>query len=113
MAWDAKTRSRHVAMPEPGFFLLRLRRKGMPIACRIFRHEGMWRASIGPILHDPHEDWTQAPGVSKVWLGGEMIDESTYRSWLDRAAAVAQHDPDNPIANPMMPLDLRQMKPLF
>lgn len=113
MPWSSLTRARAANMPEPGFFLLR--RKGYaPIACRIIRwSDGTWQAHVGQVIHEAHEVWTKAPGVSRIWLSAEMIDEETYRSWLDRAAAVAQLDPDHPVANPNVPVDLRRLAPLF
>lgn len=101
--------------PVPGFYSVRLVRKGPPVAARIDFKDGMWAVSIDgkPPAHAPSEQpWTD-PAMERVAMYGMPIPEAEYHYLLARAAHAREHDPTHPAANPEMPINLIDMKPIF
>lgn len=107
MVW-IKGEKRDVDHPEPGFYALRLVRKGPEVASTIECVDGVWRATInGEPDGEDNIDPQIASGVQRVWLWGRYIPESEYRYLLARHRHAVEHDPTSPYANPEKPIDLR------
>lgn len=112
---NASEPPRVVDQPEPGFFLMRLVRRGPKVAARIVHDEhGIWRAHIDGVPQEPGgADPHRARGVLRIWHSGTRCTEQEYLYRLALKAWAMAHDPDHPAANPERPVSLRRMKPIF
>lgn len=117
MAW-IRGEQRDPDKPEPGFYALKLVKKGPEVAARIFKMEALfgqylWGAMIdGEFVGDYVEDPQLQQGVQQIWLFGRKIGLQEYEFMLARAAHAKQHEPNSPWANPRRPIDLRTIKPI-
>ncbi len=103
-----------LSTPEPGFFLIRLVRKGWKVAARITLDDGLYRAEIngspsGPAVADPLENRS----VMRIWETGEKVEEGVYRHRLALKEWAENNDRTHPAANPRTPIDLANMNPLW
>lgn len=117
---------RRIDEPEPGYFKIRLVRKGPWVPARI-RHEPipcpdtgqpldrsyLWHAEIAGIHHAPPDRDPARAGVFRIWLFGKRITEDEYRKLRDKKDQAERHDPQAPELTPEQPVDLGRMKPLF
>lgn len=117
---------RSIDDPQPGYFKLRLVRKGPWLPARI-RHEPMadpttgepldrsylWYAEIDGQLHAPPDRDPARAGVFRIWLFGKRITEEDYSKLRENKARAERVDPQAPELNPETPVDLGRMKPLF
>ena len=103
-------KARSVADPEPGFFLVRLVRKGPVVPARIRHADGMWSALINGEAFGAASDPAAAARVFFIWHSGEEITEAEYQRRLIESRDAP---PDHPLANPDRPIDLTSMPPLF
>jgi len=106
---------RAVDKPEPGYFSMRLVKNGPQVAARILYDTAVgWSAIINGVVCGPAaEDPVHANGVFRIWLGATRSTESEYRYLLKSAAWANKHAPDDPMANPSKPIDLRNLPPVF
>ena len=104
--WDARA----VAEPQPGYFLVRLVRKGPRVPAQIRHVDGQWNAVINGASFPAAADPAAAPRVFFIWHSGEEIAEAEYRKSLARSRAAS---PDDPLSNPGKPIDLTTRPPLF
>lgn len=119
MPWD-KGELRNPATPEPGFYSMRLVKKGPPVAACIRRtaveHQedsALWYALInGEHTGECDADPELCSGVQRVWLSGKRIDQAEYDFLLARYKFYAAHHPDHPFANPNKPVERRLMPPI-
>lgn len=103
-----------LAPPEPGFFQMRLVKKGPKVAARIINIDGYWQAEIngdaeGPRVSNPLE----SRSVMRIWETGVLIEEAQYRYLLDLKAWAEKNAPTHPAANPRKPVDLIEAPPLW
>lgn len=111
---DEREPSRRIDVPEPGFFSMRLRRKGVQVGARIVHHDGLWWAEIdGKQVGEPHADPAYADGVFRVWTSGRRISVEEHAYLLDLAAWARANAPDHPAANPRQPINLTATRSLF
>jgi hypothetical protein len=88
--------SRAIAEPQPGYFRIRMVRKGPHVAARITRQLGFWSASInGESCGASHPDPAQADGVYRIWSTGIQITKTEYDALLK-----------SPPLSPRLPIDL-------
>lgn len=99
-------KARQVDQPEPGYFLIRLVRKGPLVPARITRRDGVWQAIINGEPQREGADPTTAQGVLRIWHGGEVISEAGYLRAMHKA-----RQPD--ALPPREPIDLTKLPPLF
>jgi hypothetical protein len=94
--------SRRIDIPEPGFFKLRLVRRGPFVGAEIARSLGFWSATInGASCGARHPDPAYAAGIERIWTGGTRIDANEYAALLR-----------NPPATPDLPIDVSAMTPI-
>jgi hypothetical protein len=94
------SQARAVWPPSPGFFRMRLTKRGWEVPCAI-RHDGNgWCAVIDGCEHPPAALPEHAEGVSDIWTYGTITDEADYRWRLAVKAHAAAHEPDHPACNP-------------
>jgi hypothetical protein len=98
---------RRIDQPEPGYFAIRLVRKGPRIAAAIELRRGLWCAVINGAPQGWHEDWARAPKVERVWTG-ERITKTEYDALL-ALAGIQGH----PASTPTKPIDLGSLPPLY
>lgn len=104
-----------LAAPQPGFFLMRLVKKGWnKVPARIIYENRLWRAEIngeldGPAVDDP----LKSTSVMRIWETGRIVPEPEYRHAIDLKAWALRKDPTHPAANPRRPIDLTEMKPVW
>jgi hypothetical protein len=103
-------KSRSVAEPEAGFFLMRLVRNGPFVPARIRHIDRMWSAVINGEAFPASSDPANAPRVFSIWHSAEQITEAEYRKRLLQSRDAP---PDDPLANPDRPIDLTILPPLF
>jgi hypothetical protein len=93
---------RRIDQPEPGFFKLRLVRKGPWVGARISQGMGLWSATInGQSCGAPHPDPFGAEGVSRIWETGTAITAAAYDALLA-----------SPPATPTLAINLGAMPPI-
>ena len=110
--------NREIDRPEPGYFRMRLVRRGPFVACRIWR---CCSCTVNGGDENEQHDWQETcdrippltatvdgkdrPGqLDKVWLYGKPIEPATYRLMLDQANWDTQYDPSAAAANPYEPV---------
>lgn len=106
--------------PEPGFYRLRLVKKGPMVPCRI-RHEPPRDPETGEFLDrswywhgdmagqddpDPSPEPTQR--VWRIWLSNHKpIEEAEYNFLVAEIVWAKQYAPEEPNANPRSPVKLK------
>jgi hypothetical protein len=115
---------RDLTKPEPGFYILRLVRRGWQVPARIIEQDGSFTAEVNgePLKVVWTRDELEASAVSdlvegrlfahpllRIVLFGEATDEPTYRYRLAMKDWAETHDKDHPAANPTKPMDPRLM----
>ncbi len=94
---------RRIDQPEPGFFKLRLVRKGPWVAGRISHAMGFWSASIdGVPCGQRHPDPFAADGVSRIWESAARIEQAEYDALLGTPSATPK----------TLPIDLGALPPI-
>lgn len=106
-------KARAVAEPQPGFFLIRLVRKGPQVPARICHENGVWWAIVDSQTFPSASDPAAAPRVFPIWHGGEEITEAEYQHRLALKRWAQAHQPDHPAANPGRPIDLTTQRSIF
>jgi hypothetical protein len=105
--------ARAVGQPEPGYFAIRLVRRGPRVPARICFDGVTWHAEVNGERFAGATDPAAAPRVFSIWHGGDFITEREYRHMLDMAAWARRHAPDHPAAKPNRPIDLTNAKSIF
>lgn len=112
MAWT-RGEQRNPASPEPGFYALKLVKKGVEVGARILYSEGLWEARInGNLVGELGEDPELLSEVQKIWLFGRKIDVAEYAFLLARYTHAKAHTPGHPFANPDKPVSRRALPPI-
>jgi hypothetical protein len=93
--------------PEPGFFSMRLVRKGWPVPCRIACDDGLWTAEVDTTTTS-HLDPVIA-GADLIWHHAKRITEAEYRYLV---AIRDTAPPDHPARNPRQPIRPATLTPL-
>jgi hypothetical protein len=109
---DAAQR-RAIWPPSPGFFQLRLVRRGWPVPARIVCDVEGWHAEIDGVASAPHDDPAHAPDVARVWHGGHRIAEADYRYLLDLKDWARDCEPGHPCLHPQRPIDPGLLPPIL
>lgn len=104
---------RPVAEIRPGFFLVRMVRRGFPVPGRICHDERGWWAEIngrpqGAPWPRPHE----VPAIARIWEYGREIDEAEYNYFAATVEWAREHQPTHPILSPERPVDPALLPPL-
>jgi hypothetical protein len=73
---------RPIADPRPGYFKLRLVRRGPYVAARIACSWGFWTAEINGVLVRPSSPDPVAAGVFDIWTWGEAVSVEEYSMLL-------------------------------
>lgn len=113
--------------PQPGFFRVRLVRRGPWVSAAIrricsctinggsdnARHE--WRPDCDrfPPLSCEVDGQERNDRLMSVWVFGRPISEKEFRYMRDAAAWDRTYAPDAPTANPLLPVDFNAIKPKF
>jgi hypothetical protein len=78
--------------------------------------------------HDPEQGWRawvagepqewaaapwDAPMLARIWHYGLMIDQTEHDYLVARYQWAKEHAPDDPMANPTKPVDLKTLPPVF
>lgn len=106
---------RNPADPEPGFYAVRLVKKGIEVAAKIEVDGGgdcIWAVQINGVGAGVTNDPALCDPLQQVWLFGRKIDEVEYNYLLARYQHYKAHEPDSPYANPEKPVDRRLMPPM-
>ncbi len=100
---------------QPGYFLIRLGRNRPLVAARIFeRPPDDGDTPAGEILGEPSDPvfvWTGRDREPLVAPEGYTV-ENWYRYCCDNAAWAREHAPEEPIARPRRPVDLKALPPI-
>lgn len=87
---------RIIDQPEPGYFKMRLVKKGPWVPAAIFYEEcsGLWIAQIDGVLYGSDRDAHKAPKVMDIWqTAAERISEAEW-AWMNAMREWAvQYDP--------------------
>lgn len=110
---DIHEAPRAVGKPEPGYFRMRVIRKGPWVPAAIFHIDGIWSACIDGETGSAHEDPGYADCVFRVWLGGRRISRSEYDHMLATKAWAAEHATYHPSVNVRKPLDVSKLPSIF
>lgn len=98
----------------PGLFTLRLVKGGPACPARIERREdGLWRAIINGAAGPWHPDPVLAPGVERIWHGGERASEANYDYLTALRLWAKEHAPDHPLLHPHRAVNLASLPPLI
>ncbi len=118
----AHQKPRILTRPLPGYYLVRMVRKGWPVAARIDLSNGRYAVECDGIAADGSwtEDEIESIAAESLMEGrlwdhpllrvscfGEPCDEATYRHRLAMKEWALVHNPRHPAANPMKPIDPR------
>lgn len=105
--------SRAVWPPTPGFFKIRLVRRGWRVPAMIVRSEHGWQAVIDGVTYETHDDPAQSPEIGKVWGYGTMISAADY-DWLVAVRENARvNDRAHPSLSPLKPINYLTLTPLL
>jgi hypothetical protein len=97
--------SRRLDTPEPGYFLIRMVRKGPLVPCAIFHEFGVWRAEFaGAAQGETHSDPLYADGVTRIWNG--FVERISRDDYL-RLSGLAKN-PAHPSSRPREAVNLSQ-----
>lgn len=108
------TPARIVDQPTPGFFKMRLVRRGPWVPAAItYSVFGLWQATIDGEIFAADADPVFADGVLRVWHSGRFIDEAEYAHMLAVKAWAGTTMPDHPAAQPRKAMDISKLRPLF
>lgn len=114
---DTREKSPHrrvVDEPQPGFFRMRLVKRGPYVPAKIENVDGKWSATINGKPQLPtHEDPMLASGVLDIWHSAKIIDEAEYKYLIGLKEWAERVKPDHPAANPYKPIDLKTLPPVF
>lgn len=99
-------KARQVGEPEPGFFRMRLVRKGPIVPARIYHQRGVWWAVIDGQEYQAASDPAAAPRVFQIWHSGEEITEAEYLAELAKRQQPGALDRGKAI-------DLTKLPPIF
>lgn len=95
--------SRAIADPQPGWFKIRMVRKGPHVAARLYKHLGFWVAEINGVpCGDSNPDPAIADGVFRIWSTGTPITKAEYDALMHR-----------PPSSPRLPIDIGSEPPAF
>src|ERR1044071_2146193 len=99
-----------IDQPVVGYYTVRLIRRGLRVAVRIFEDGGGLRVMVDG--RTERADGTPLD-VHEVWpyCAGHRITEREYEFLRARADWASEPAPDHPAANPREPIDLRSLKP--
>lgn len=100
--------------PRPGFYTLRLVRRGPWVGAEIIQHEdGRWSVMLDGDVQGPSEDPWRLSFMEKVHYGGHYStrEEVQYRIGLRRWAML--YAPRHPAANPKRSLDPGEQDVVF
>lgn len=103
-------KARPVGEPQPGYFLMRLVRRGPQVPAQIRLSGGLWSAVVNGEEFGSASDPASAPRVFTIWHSGEEITEAEYER---RLGISRQASPDDPISKPRKPIDLTSLPSLF
>jgi hypothetical protein len=111
---SSQSTTRHPDSPQPGFYRMRLVRRGAWVTARIHRMpDGRWQAEIdGELLGWPSEDWIHAEGLDRIWPTAQRITEADYSFALALKAWAQRHQPNHPCLHPTRPIDPAQLQPI-
>lgn len=105
---------RVVDQPEPGYFKLRLVKGGPEVTARIACQDGLWSAEINGVdLLPTDTDWTLAEGVARIWHYGKHTTRQDHQMMTVTRRWAEQNEPNGALANPMRPVDLNELPPIF
>jgi hypothetical protein len=104
-------KSRDIWPPQPGYFRMRLVKKGWRAPAEIRFENGLWQAIIDGDAGEPNADPLVA-GVDQIWHYGQFIDRPTY-DYLNATREWARaHDGQHPAADATRPINPRLLKPI-
>jgi hypothetical protein len=99
--------------PVPGFYEIRLVRKGPFVPARIVHEDGLWSAVINGQESHKNADPYEVPMIHRIWPCERTITEDRYAYLNDLRVWAIANDPKHPAANPRTPIDLTELKPLW
>jgi hypothetical protein len=105
--------TRAVATPEPGYFRVRLVRKGPLVPARIVFTNGLWNAVVDGMIYPSAPEPSGAPRVFFIWHGGEIVSEAKYFHDITTRARFVEADETQALRDPFKPIRLDEMPPLF
>jgi hypothetical protein len=109
---QSQSPSRLIWPPQPGYFAVRLVRKGFRVPACINWDGSVWHAIIDEITYLPHTDPAHAQGVARIWMSGLMITEADYRWMIAIKVWARTADPDHPCLSPRTPIDPARLRPI-
>jgi hypothetical protein len=104
--------ARPVWPPEPGFFTLRLVRRGWAVPAQITHDGTAWCAIIDEQAYLPHKDPAWAEGVERIWTGGVRVESAHYHWLIALKRWAFASSPDHPCLFPRRPIDPAQLAPI-
>ena len=110
--WTDRTDDRG-GEPQPGFYTVRLVKKGPELPAVITLTDGLWAAAVnGKPLAAPHPDPFHA-GVYTVWHGGRRSDAAQHSHLSAMLAWALVYQPDHPLCHPRKPVDVGALAPVL
>lgn len=109
--------ARLVDRPAPGFFKVRLHRRGIWCPARIWLDDDPRDPLTGESIDRAHKLMAEIDGKPadpmQVWHWGKPIHVTEYNYMRGVTEWAITHAPNDPAANPKAPVDLNAMPPLF
>ena len=109
--------SRRVDAPVPGFFRLKLVKRGVFVGAQIIYaptadpvtgepldRSWYWHGVLNGVP-DPNPMPIPTPRTWQIWLHGDPIPEAEYRFLVADREWASENSPDSPEANPTKPVD--------
>ena len=104
--------ARRIDRPEPGFFKLRLVRKGWQVPVRVLRYtDGTWHVTVNG-QDKPQSTDPIAAGAQSIWESGTAIDQTEYNYLIALREYALAHDPTHPAATPDKPIRVALLRPI-
>lgn len=97
--------------PKPGFYLLRLIRKGPWVGAQIVHDNDGWRTMVDGTWSGPSNDPWLLPDMERIHYYGRESTASEVEYRIGKARWAAIYKPDAIEANPKRPIDLDKLIP--
>ena len=98
---------RDPANPEPGFYKLRLVRKGPFVAARIVHDDATgWSVLIDGVSFGPHPNPWAIARMHQVWPYAAAITEAEHDFMIAYAEWARKHSPDDPVVHPTKQINI-------
>lgn len=104
--------ARPVWPPTPGFYLVRLVRKGPFVGASITHDDAGWSCMLDGVHAGPVADPVMLDDVEKIHTYGRMTSQAEVQFRIGVARWAQIHQPEHPAANPRRAVDVDTFTPI-